>query len=214
MRSGAFLGVDSISAHRAKPYSAVDRSEIRFPETEDVSSPLMKRPSEMHCRRSRVCTRRAAARACGESRVLQRAVAFLAVFCSVASASGEPAAGGVGRLVVVPVGLESSEGDVMVQLAADEAGFEGDGEAFRSAKVAVVDRRAECVFDDVPHGDYAIRVFHDANRNEKLDTNFIGVPKEKFGFSNDALGRFGPPSFEQARFRFEAGEASIEIEMR
>ena len=40
----------------------------------------------------------------------------------------------------------------------------------------------------------------DANENEKLDTNFLGIPKEQFGFSNDAKGSFGPPSFESASF--------------
>ena len=49
-------------------------------------------------------------------------------------------------------------------------------------------------------GTYSIGFFIDKNDNEKLDTNFLGVPKEQFGFSNDAMGRFGPPSFEAASF--------------
>lgn len=48
-------------------------------------------------------------------------------------------------------------------------------------------------------GAYAISVIHDANRNGKLDTNFFGIPREGFGFSNDAMGHFGAPSFEKAK---------------
>ena len=52
-------------------------------------------------------------------------------------------------------------------------------------------------------GTYSIGFFIDKNDNEKLDTNFLGVPKEQFGFSNDARGRFGPPSFEAASFTLD-----------
>ncbi|HBW82645.1 MAG TPA: hypothetical protein DEF79_01255 [Gammaproteobacteria bacterium] len=52
-------------------------------------------------------------------------------------------------------------------------------------------------------GTYSIGFFIDKNDNEKLDTNFLGVPKEQFGFSNDAMGRFGPPSFEAASFTLD-----------
>jgi uncharacterized protein (DUF2141 family) len=120
----------------------------------------------------------------------------------------------VGKLVVVPVGIEKNQGSVMIRVANDEADFEADDEGFRSAVVKVEDKRAVAVFEDVPHGEYAIKVFHDENSNQKLDTNFVGYPKEKFGFSNNAMGRFGPPSYEQARFRFDAEEATVEIEMR
>ena len=53
---------------------------------------------------------------------------------------------------------------------------------------------------EVPSGTYAIGLYIDANENEKMDTNFLGIPKEQFGFSNDAKGSFGPPSFESASF--------------
>ena len=52
-------------------------------------------------------------------------------------------------------------------------------------------------------GTYSIGFFIDKNDNEKLDTNFLGVPTEQFGFSNDAMGRFGPPSFEAASFTLD-----------
>ena len=53
---------------------------------------------------------------------------------------------------------------------------------------------------DLPIGRYAIKVFVDANYNKELDLNFLGIPKEQVGFSNDATGNFGPPSFSDASF--------------
>lgn len=58
----------------------------------------------------------------------------------------------------------------------------------------------EYVFKDIPNGIYAISLFQDEDENGELNTNWIGMPKELFGFSNDAKGRMGPPSFEDASF--------------
>lgn len=63
------------------------------------------------------------------------------------------------------------------------------------------------VFDNVPVGAYAISIIHDENENGELDSNFFGIPKEGFGFSNDAMGTFGPPSFEKASFNWTGKEA-------
>lgn len=68
-----------------------------------------------------------------------------------------------------------------------------------SMSVAAVRGTVTVQFRGLSHGAYAISVIHDANRNGKLDTNFFGIPREGFGFSNDAMGHFGPPSFEKAR---------------
>ena len=59
------------------------------------------------------------------------------------------------------------------------------------------------------HG-YAIRYFHDENNNDELDTNFIGIPKEGFGFSNDAFGKFGPKKFKEWLFEV-SGDTDIRM---
>jgi uncharacterized protein (DUF2141 family) len=56
---------------------------------------------------------------------------------------------------------------------------------------------------NLPEGIYAIALFVDANKNLKIDKNFLGIPKEQFGFSNNAMGKLSAPSFEQARFKVE-----------
>lgn len=70
------------------------------------------------------------------------------------------------------------------------------------------------VLKDLPAGDYAFAVFHDANSNGKLDRNLLGIPTEDYAFSNNALGKMGPPSFEQARFSLPAAGASLRVSLR
>ena len=52
----------------------------------------------------------------------------------------------------------------------------------------------------LPHGEYAITFFVDSNGNFKMDKNFLGIPKEQYGFSNNVMGRMSAPSFDQAKF--------------
>ncbi|MDB4121217.1 DUF2141 domain-containing protein [Gammaproteobacteria bacterium] len=54
---------------------------------------------------------------------------------------------------------------------------------------------------EIPDGEYAIAFFIDANGNKKLDKNFLGIPKEQYGFSNNAMGTLSAPTFEQAKFK-------------
>lgn len=69
------------------------------------------------------------------------------------------------------------------------------------------------IIKDVPPGEYALTIFQDENKSEKLDTNFMGIPKESFGFSNNPRIFIGAPSFEKCRFRIE-DKTMIKIKMR
>lgn len=53
---------------------------------------------------------------------------------------------------------------------------------------------------EIPDGEYAIALFIDLNGNKKIDKNFLGIPKEQYGFSNNAMGTLSAPTFEQAQF--------------
>ena len=57
------------------------------------------------------------------------------------------------------------------------------------------------VFENLQPGDYALSVIHDENENSELDSNAFGIPKEGFAFGNNALGSFGPLSFEKATIK-------------
>ena len=65
---------------------------------------------------------------------------------------------------------------------------------------------------ELPDDTYAIGIFIDTNYNNKMDKNLFGVPKEQFGFSNNAKGNFGPPSFEDASF-VVSSDIKLEIDL-
>jgi uncharacterized protein (DUF2141 family) len=116
-----------------------------------------------------------------------------------------------GELVIVVSALEGDVGVLKLALVNTAESFENDGEAFRSANVPIENGQASFTFGDLPFGSYGVKFYQDENENGKLDTNFVGFPKEAFGFSNDAMGRFGPPSFAQAKFEFTSDGQQIEI---
>lgn len=80
-------------------------------------------------------------------------------------------------------------------------------------KIASVEKETEIIsIPEMKTGNYAVSIFHDLNGNGKLDASTIGIPKEPYGFSNDARGRFGPPKFKDANFRLDS-DMEIHIKM-
>ena len=71
--------------------------------------------------------------------------------------------------------------------------------------------QARCDFEDVPPGTYALAVIHDENMNGKLDTNWLGIPKEGYGFSNDVKALLQAPSFSAASFQYDGGILEMTI---
>ncbi len=141
-------------------------------------------------------------------------VSLLSLFSlfGVTSLLAADEAPGMGDLEVVVTSLESDKGFLVIALLNSEEQFGSGDDMFRSNdKVAIRDGTASMTFNDIPFGSYAIKTFHDENSNGKLDTNFVGFPKEGFGFSNNAMGKFGPPTFEQAKFDLAAEKLRIEI---
>ena len=65
---------------------------------------------------------------------------------------------------------------------------------------SVINYSTKISFDSISPGKYAIQFFHDENENQKMDFNLIGIPKEKFGSSNDVKPVLGPPKFEKMLF--------------
>lgn len=66
-------------------------------------------------------------------------------------------------------------------------------------RVKVTKSEEVITFSDLPDGEYAVKLIHDDNDNNKLDTNILGIPKEGYGFSNNG-GAFGPPAYKEAKF--------------
>ena len=73
----------------------------------------------------------------------------------------------------------------------------------------VINYSARISFDSISPGKYAIQFFHDENENQKMDFSLIGIPKEKFGSSNNVKPILGPPKFEKMLFNLTENKKVI-----
>lgn len=117
------------------------------------------------------------------------------------------------RLTVEIYGLKNQKGSLRLTLFANEQGFPNRSDravAYRcvEAKTASV----SVTFDQLPPGRYAVAVIHDANNDGKLNTGFLGIPKEGFGFSRNPRIGIGAPSFHDTAISV-AGESTIQIRL-
>jgi uncharacterized protein (DUF2141 family) len=116
------------------------------------------------------------------------------------------------QLEVVVKNVKESKGQIRVGLFKDEKTFLK--EAWLGKVVKAENGDIKVVFDKVPAGTYAVSIIHDQNENGELDSNFFGIPTEGFGFSNDAMGTFGPPDFAKASFVLGSENKNLAISLR
>ncbi len=112
-------------------------------------------------------------------------------------------------------GLHSDRGQVVCALFAAANDFpKRIDRAFARTTAQIISGRATCEFPGIPAGVYAVSVFHDENLNGRLDTNWLGIPREGVGASNNPKPRMGPPKFAAAEFQHSAASMDIEIFVR
>lgn len=99
----------------------------------------------------------------------------------------------------VRIGLFSSESDFLKKAI--------DGKIVKATATELT------VVFHLKTGEYALSVIHDKNENDKLDTNWIGIPTEPYGFSNNVVGSLGPPSFDKAKLLVQ-GDMNSVIKLR
>ncbi len=109
-------------------------------------------------------------------------------------------------------GFRNDKGQVVCSIYSSADGFPKIGDkATTIVKSPISNGHAVCAFPGLKPGTYAVSVFHDENSNGKLDTNFMGMPREGVGASNNAKGHFGPPKFDAAKFSFSGGHLELKI---
>ncbi|TCT08634.1 DUF2141 domain-containing protein [Paralcaligenes ureilyticus] len=113
-------------------------------------------------------------------------------------------------------GVRDTQGKVAVALFSSAAGFpKDDSKAIRRIMLPIdaASHSARIVLSDIVPGSYAIAAFHDDNNSGKLETNFFGVPKKGYGFSNNPKPRMRPATYDEARFVVPAAGASVSIQL-
>jgi uncharacterized protein (DUF2141 family) len=125
------------------------------------------------------------------------AMSFGQATLSVSVVLNKPEAGGMLRIALAPNenAYDTAEGCTVLSVPA-------------SGRVVTA------TFEDVQPGTCAVKVFHDINADNELNTSWIGWPKEPYGFSNDAPVNMGPPPYKLAMTTLRSGSNSMRVALR
>ena len=98
------------------------------------------------------------------------------------------------KLNIEIVGIRNNSGSIMLQL------FDEKEKVLIQEKGQILENKCSFTIINLNPGKYAIRYYHDENLNSKMETNLVGKPTEGYGFSNNVIGKLGPPAFEKWLF--------------
>ena len=118
------------------------------------------------------------------------------------------------RLTINVAALKNSKGQVIIDIFNDDNGYPMKTENAILRKKITIHEDGKVVFyiDGLENGEYAFALVHDENNNDKLDLNFIGIPREGAGASNNAKGFMSPPGYKDAKFNFnESTEVTVKM---
>ncbi len=114
------------------------------------------------------------------------------------------------KLTVKIDGIETIKGSILISLFNSADTFMK--KSITGKKIEVTGKTVIISFKDIPNGEYAITLFQDENDNRKLDTGIFGIPKEKYGFSNNAKATMGPPKYSACKFEVKE-DTTIDIKL-
>lgn len=100
-------------------------------------------------------------------------------------------------------GLKNSIGQVLLEFSNEK------GKKISGFIQTIENKKCIIVIENLKPGNYTFKYFHDENNNQILDVNAIGIPKEGFGFSNNAKVTFGPPSLKKTIFAVKGNDTLI-----
>jgi len=116
-----------------------------------------------------------------------------------------------GDLTIIISELKNDKGDIKIGLFNSEESWNSKNEKFKGAIIKIKNKKAEWVIKNLLYGEYAIKFFHDENGDDKINTNFLGIPTEKYGFYMSGTSKYIPPSFNKAKFMFKSKNLIIKI---
>ncbi len=119
-----------------------------------------------------------------------------------------------GTLKVLVEGFSNDKGSAMIALCDSKECYKKTDKPFMGVMASIKEGKAEWIISDLPYGAYTLSIVHDENANGKMDTGIFGIPKEQYGFSNNAWANFSQPKYEKALFEFNKAEMTIKITVR
>ena len=99
--------------------------------------------------------------------------------------------------------IRNNKGNIMLQL------FDSTQKVIKEEMREVKDNKCIITIENLKAGFYAVRYYHDENLSGKMETNLVGKPTEGYGFSNNVIGKFGPPPFKKWLFKVDSDKKII-----
>jgi uncharacterized protein (DUF2141 family) len=134
----------------------------------------------------------------------------------LSNSDNEGEGGQAGNIIQVEIaGLRNNRGQVYCQLFQSAQNFPSntDGNASSTAST-ITNRHAECDFQNLDPGSYAVLVFHDEDSTHVLELNPDGTPREGVGLSNNPNTSSGPLSYGAAKFPYRSGTLNLTIDVK
>jgi len=111
-----------------------------------------------------------------------------------------------GSITVYIKGIKNTEGNVEIGLYNSEKNFTVYSKSYKGVTLTPSKSGIKYTFKNIPKGTYAIAVWHDENKNKKIDKNWFGVPTEYYSFSLNKFGTFGSPDFKDVSFEVNSNK--------
>ncbi len=108
---------------------------------------------------------------------------------------------GQNKVIADIINFENSKGVCQACLFNNSASFNGEGgKPFQCVELSIKGKTVQAVFENIPPGTYALFILHDANSNNRMDKNWLGIPKEGYGASRNKLPFAKAPGFRENQF--------------
>ena len=104
-----------------------------------------------------------------------------------------------GNLTVVVSNISAVKGHMQLGLFNKSENFPKPGKEYKVVRFKVTSKKMKYTFKGLKQGDYALAIYHDKNSDKECNRNFIGIPTEDYGFSNNIKPVLSAPSFKDTK---------------
>ena len=116
-------------------------------------------------------------------------------------------------LRIVIDNLANNDGEVEIGVYTPKNKFPDEKDKFKKYRFKPKHRKIDESITDLPYGEFAFAVYHDENNSGEIDKNLIGIPKERYAFSNNIKPTFKAPNFEDCKFNYDKNTDVIRISL-
>lgn len=109
--------------------------------------------------------------------------------------------------------LKTSAGEIEVGVYTTKNKFPDENDEFKKLRFKPKHGKIDVMIKDLPYGELAFAIYHDVNNNGKIDKNAIGIPKERYAFSNNIKPTIKAPSFDDCKFSYSEKSSTVKISL-